>query len=176
MLWFSRLLDEHCGGVDGRAEAARATADAIEACFSAVEAVRKPNADAICGMALENFVEMRDRTGDRKFQAMKKVENRLENSFGDRFRSRYAMVCYGGDGNVSYANARELGKIHAHILETLCFHMVVSGPGVIGNIDTDEDLFTQVESVDMDLASRLIDYLLVPKQRALGIDLATVKH
>ena len=28
---------------------------------------------------------------------MKKIENRLENAFPSKFRSRYAMVCYGGD-------------------------------------------------------------------------------
>jgi hypothetical protein len=35
--------------------------------------VRKPNADAICAMALENFVEMRDKTADSVFLAKKKV-------------------------------------------------------------------------------------------------------
>ena len=32
----------------------------------------------------------------RHSQVMKKLENRLENVFPDKFRSRYAMVCYGG--------------------------------------------------------------------------------
>lgn len=119
-LWLSKLLDEHCGGEDGVCDPQRCTGEKIAACFAAVEGVRKPSADAICDMALENFVEMRDKTGDVKFQAMKKVENRLENTFPDKFRSRYAMVCYGGDGNVSYANAKALGEVQAKILESLC--------------------------------------------------------
>lgn len=78
-------------------------------------------------------------------EAMKKIENRLENLFPGKFRSRYAMVCYGGEalshlshdescpnmsddqkqctakeGNVSYANAKELGLVQAQILERLC--------------------------------------------------------
>ena len=39
--------------------------------------VRKPNADAICTMALENFVEMRDKTADAVFLAKKKVPVQL---------------------------------------------------------------------------------------------------
>ena len=39
--------------------------------------VRKPNADAICTMALENFVEMRDKTADAIFLAKKKVPVQL---------------------------------------------------------------------------------------------------
>lgn len=54
-------------------------------------------------MALENFVEMRDTVGDPNFLLMKEVQNMLENKFEDVFRSRYAMVCYGGGGNISYS-------------------------------------------------------------------------
>jgi len=53
-------------------------------------------------MALENYVEMRDRVGDPAFALKKRVENLLEKTFEDTFRSRYAMVCYGGDGNVTW--------------------------------------------------------------------------
>ena len=65
-------------------------------------------------MALENYVEMMDRTGDPDFRKAKAVENALENSaLGSRFRSRYAMVCYGGGrqpGGVQYDDALQLGK------------------------------------------------------------------
>jgi len=169
--WLSKLLDKYCGDGQGKCLPAKCTPDNYEALFKELETVRKPNADAICAMALENFVEMRDKTADRKFQAMKKVENKLENAYGDRFRSRYAMVCYGGEGNVSYANAKMLGEIQNDILFKLCGHM--TSPG---NIDTDEGMHAEIEKVDMHLASKMIDENLRPKQAELGIDLSTVRH
>ena len=40
---------------------------------------RKPNADAIADMALENFIEMRDKVADQKFLLRKKIEQKLNN-------------------------------------------------------------------------------------------------
>merc|ERR1712039_660673 len=124
-------------------------------------------AEAICDMALENFVEMRDKTGDKKFQAMKKLENRMENAFPAKFRSRYAMVCYGGAGNVSYANAKALGSVQWAVLERLC-------PSS-GDMTADE-WNDEVAKIDLQIAERFIDEEVMPLQRQLGIDLSTVKH
>merc|ERR1712113_647569 len=135
--------------------------------FSALERERKPNAQAICAMAQENFIEMRDRTGDVKFQALKKLENRIENAFPSKFRSRYAMVCYGGDGNVSYANAKALGLIQWAVLERLCANFADM---------TLDEWSEQVAKIDLHEAERLIDAEIVPLQVQLGIDLSTVKH
>merc|ERR1711865_542368 len=88
VLWLSRLLDKHCGDGEGHISSALCTPATFEACFRELQEVRKPNSDAISQMALENFVEMRDKTADRKFIAMKRVENALENRFGGRFRGR----------------------------------------------------------------------------------------
>ena len=70
-------------------------------------------------MALENFVEMREKVGDVKFNFLKSVENILENTFPDQFRSRYAMVCYGGGGGITYDAALKLGEVQWEILEEL---------------------------------------------------------
>merc|ERR1712232_279617 len=72
-LWLSRLLDQHCCE-NGKVAPAKCTGENFAACFQALEEERKPIANAICAMAQENFIEMRDRTGDVKFQAMKKLE------------------------------------------------------------------------------------------------------
>lgn len=106
---------------------------------------------------------MRDKTGDAKFQVMKKIENRLENVFPSKFRSRYAMVCYGGEGNVSYANAKELGVVQWQILEKLW--------DIAGGVSHE-----QVDTIDMQEAEKLIDLLLVPKQKELAMDLSTIRH
>lgn len=161
-LWLSRLLDKHCC-LEGKCAPEKCHGENFAQCFQELEDLRKPNADAMCNMSLENFVEMRDKSGDVRFQAMKKVENRLENTFPSKFRSRYAMVCYGGDGNVSYANAFALGLVQAKILESLCNDVDCNCSAVANNINLEE-------------AERLIDETLVPFQEELGIDLATVKH
>merc|ERR1712039_904854 len=106
-------------------------------------------ADAICEMALENFVEMRDKTGDVKFQTMKKLENRMENAFPSKFRSRYAMVCYGGEGNVSYANAKSLGIVQMSVLERLCAGM--------GDLSSEAAIAAEASKIDLSEAERLID-------------------
>lgn len=54
---------------------------------------------------------MRDRVSDRAFLLQKRVESRIENALGDKFRSGYAMVCYGGAGNVTYSNAYKLSRV-----------------------------------------------------------------
>mmetsp|Transcript_57131 Transcript_57131/g.99909 ORF Transcript_57131/g.99909 Transcript_57131/m.99909 type:complete len:577 (+) Transcript_57131:71-1801(+) len=167
--WLSRFLDEHCGE-GGKIVPAKCTAANYEACFAALEAERKPNANAICDMALENMAEMGSKTADTKFRAMKKVENKLENNFGSKFRSRYAMVCYGGDGNVSYANAKSLGVVQQQILEKLCEDMAPE------KLADEEGTAAEVEKVDMDRALALIDELLRPAQEALKIDLTAVKY
>lgn len=67
-LWLSRLIDHFCC-CDGLVALEKCREEHFAACFAAVQAERKPSADAICDMALENFIEMRDKTGDVKFQA-----------------------------------------------------------------------------------------------------------
>jgi len=162
-LWLSKLLDKHVCR-DGKVVPELCTGENFAACFAATETERKPNAEAICDMALENFVEMRDKTGDVRFQALKKVENKLENKFPEKIRSRYAMVCYGGEGNVSYANAKSLGLVQWDILEQLL------GPVA------DSDLTEAIDKVDLKKAEQLLEQILAPRQKELGVDLSTVKH
>jgi len=163
-LWLSRFIDDFCCK-NGKFASELCTPESWISVFKAVESERKPNADAICAMALENFAEMRDKTGDIRFQALKRVENKLENVYPDLLRSRYAMVCYGGDGNVSYANARKLGVVQWQILEDLC-----------EEITDAESLARAEDMVDLDAAGKMIKSRLVPLQRELAIDLSTVKH
>ena len=66
-LWLNKLIDQYCCD-GGKVSVEKCTGENFAACFAAVEAERKPSADAICEMALENFLEMRDKTGDVKFQ------------------------------------------------------------------------------------------------------------
>ncbi len=85
--------------------------------FEAFTRARKPHADAIADMALENFVEMRDQVADPGFLLRKAVEHRLERDWPLEYRSRYSMVMYGG---VPYRVAQQAGEIEREILDELC--------------------------------------------------------
>jgi kynurenine 3-monooxygenase len=106
--------------------------------FADFERARKPNTDAIADLALENFIEMRDRVADPRFLLRKKVELLLEGKFPGRFVPKYAMVTF---HRVPYAVALSRGSVQDRILGELC-------NGV-----------SRVEDVDLSLAARLIEPL-----------------
>ena len=109
---------------------------------------------------------MMDRTGDPDFRKAKAVENALENSaLGSRFRSRYAMVCYGGGrqpGGVQYDDALQLGKVQWDIVCELA-----------AGLDDPENA---AEHLDEAKAAALLDSKLAPLQAELGVDLSTISH
>jgi kynurenine 3-monooxygenase len=102
---------------------------------------RKENCDAIADMAVENFIEMRDKVGDPKFLLAKAVEKVLEKRFPGRYVSRYSLVTF---TNVPYKLAKDAGIVCDEILAEL-----VSG------IDKPDD-------VDLQKAEKLIDERLAP--------------
>jgi kynurenine 3-monooxygenase len=94
--------------------------------FSEFELARKVNADAIADLALENFVEMRDRVADPKFLFRKKVELALEAKYPGIFVPKYAMVTF---HRVPYSMALSRGRTQDRMLGELC-----------GSIERIEDL------------------------------------
>ncbi len=85
--------------------------------FPEFEHARKHNTDAIADMALENFVEMRDRVADPRFLFRKKVELALEAKYPRHFVPKYAMVTF---HRVPYSVALSRGKIQDGLLAELC--------------------------------------------------------
>lgn len=77
---------------------------------------RKPNAEAIADMALENFEEMSSKVADERFLLRKKVERRIEQELGHIYRSRYATVMYSAN---PYKVAQDAGRIQDEILAEL---------------------------------------------------------
>lgn len=67
---------------------------------------RKPNADAIADLALQNFIEMRDLVGDKDFLHYKKMEHQLCELHPDLFKSQYEMVTF---SKVPYSEAKTKG-------------------------------------------------------------------
>jgi kynurenine 3-monooxygenase len=55
---------------------------------------RKANCDAIAEMALDNFVEMRDKVNSRVFQVRTSAQHALERRLAGRYVSRYELVSF----------------------------------------------------------------------------------
>ncbi len=100
------VLNECIGALDGD----------WERVFHAYQERRKLNADAIADLALENFIEMRDRVADERFLLMKKVGLALEERFPTHFIPLYSMVTF---HRTPYAVAQSRGQIQFKILEEL---------------------------------------------------------
>ncbi|MGZ3458096.1 MAG: FAD-dependent oxidoreductase [Archangium sp.] len=103
--------------------------------------LRKTNADAIADMAVENFVEMRDKTADSRFLLEKAVEKVLLNAFPGEFLSRYTLVSF---SRVPYRLAYEVGALAGGIVAELC------------------EGITRAGDVDLERARTLIRERLVP--------------
>jgi kynurenine 3-monooxygenase len=109
--------------------------------FAEFEAARKGNTDAIADLAVENFVEMRDRVADPHFLLRKKVELALEAKYPQFFVPKYAMVTF---HRIPYSIALKRGHIQDAMLAELC-----------GGIN-------RVEDLEWAKAERLIHAQLTP--------------
>lgn len=151
-------------------------ASAWATAFEEFNTARKANGDAIAQLAVENFHEMRDRVADRRFLLQKRVENRLEKAFAHKFRSGYAMVCYGGSGpgEVTYAMALHLSRVQNEILGGLIDSLATELEGLPADVDWSSLLDEYANRVSIEEGERLIDEKVVPLQIEYGIDLSTV--
>jgi kynurenine 3-monooxygenase len=82
------------------------TGDDWDRALPLYSARRKENGDAIATLALENFVEMRERVADPAFVYRKKIEAALARSFPDEVTPSYTMVTFRPDLSYSAALAR----------------------------------------------------------------------
>ena len=81
--------------------------------FAAFEAERKPNAAAIQQMALDNYLEMRDRVADPGYLLQRELEQALQARWPTRFVPHYTMVTF---LHTPYALALERTRIQQRIL------------------------------------------------------------
>ncbi|MBS0570470.1 MAG: FAD-dependent monooxygenase [Proteobacteria bacterium] len=109
--------------------------------FAEFQHRRKPNADAIAAMALENYVEMRDSVADARFLLMRALERQLAARKPGHFVPRYWMVTF---SRLPYSVAFERGEIQSGILREL----------TQGKLE--------LAQVDLALADRMIDERLTP--------------
>ena len=82
--------------------------------FAAFEAQRKPDAEAIQQMALENYIEMRDKVDDAGFLLQRQLELALQERHPGLFVPHYAMVSF---MRIPYSQALHRSEIQRTILE-----------------------------------------------------------
>ena len=88
----------------------------LASAFASFQAERLPNARAIQQMALENYLEMRDRVDDEDYLLQRALELKLAERHPDRFMPRYAMVTF---QRMPYAVAFERGQLQRQLLVDL---------------------------------------------------------
>ena len=74
---------------------------------------RKENADALADLALENFIEMRDKTASRTFRAKKKLDHFLEAALPGIYLPLYTMVTF---TRIPYATAARRARLQDRIV------------------------------------------------------------
>ncbi|MBC8310904.1 MAG: FAD-dependent monooxygenase [Candidatus Marinimicrobia bacterium] len=84
--------------------------------FASYNKLRKPDADAIANMAIENYIEMRDSVAQPDYIARKKIANALFTKFPDKFIPRYNMVSF---TSIPYSEVYARGEIQQGIISEL---------------------------------------------------------
>lgn len=99
--------------------------------FDEYQSLRKPDADAIADMAVNNFIEMRERTADPKFLLQKKIEARLHEKYPDKWIPAYSQVTF--NPKIRYSEALKRGNKQELIMKE-----IMNDPSVENSWDSDE--------------------------------------
>ncbi len=85
--------------------------------FPEYQNLRKPDGDAIADLAIANFVEMRDKTGDPMFLLQKKIEASFSSKHPDKWIPLYSMVTY--SPHIRYSTAMQTGQKQEAIMQKI---------------------------------------------------------
>lgn len=94
----------------------------LTAAFSRFFDERKRHADAIADLALQNFVEMRDKVGDPAFLRKKAAEKRLHRWFPRWYVPLYEMVSF---TRIGYADTVERARRQDEIVRFVMFLLII---------------------------------------------------
>jgi kynurenine 3-monooxygenase len=89
--------------------------DHWDAILEKFQLLRKPDADAIADLAVNNFTEMRDRVADPKFLLQKKIEAKLNEKFPDKWIPAYSLVTF--SPHIRYSEALANGMKQEAIMQ-----------------------------------------------------------
>ncbi len=79
--------------------------------------LRKPDADAIADLAVNNFTEMRDKTGNPQFLLQKKIEARLHEKHPQQWIPAYSQVTF--SPHIRYSEALQRGNKQEAIMQQI---------------------------------------------------------
>jgi kynurenine 3-monooxygenase len=88
----------------------------LKGCFEEYSKQRKPNADGLQDLSMQNFVVMRDGTADPKFLLQKKIEKKFANLYPEKWIPLYTMVSF---SNVPYADAWKIGMKQEKMMQSI---------------------------------------------------------
>lgn len=94
------------------------------------EIARKPDGDAIADLAMRNFVEMRDLTGDPEFLLRKKIERKFALAHPEKWLPLYSMVTF---SHIRYSDALKEGVRQDRIMAE-----IMAMPNIEERWDDDE--------------------------------------
>lgn len=83
--------------------------------LSSYQHLRKPDGDAIADLALNNFIEMRDKVADPKFLLQKKIEAKLHQKYPQKWVPAYSQVTF--SPHIRYCEAMERGNKQEKIMQ-----------------------------------------------------------
>jgi kynurenine 3-monooxygenase len=104
--------------------------DEWEVILQQFQAVRKPDADAIADLAVNNFTEMRAKTADPAFLLQKKIEARLHERHPDKWIPAYSQVTF--SPQIRYSQALRNSQRQEAIM-----HEIMQQPGIEQNWNSD---------------------------------------
>jgi kynurenine 3-monooxygenase len=85
--------------------------------LQAFQQLRKPDADAIADLAIENFTEMRDKVANPKFILQKKIEAKLHEKFPSKWIPAYSQVTF--SPHIRYSEALRNSQRQERIMQSI---------------------------------------------------------
>ncbi|MEM7341178.1 MAG: FAD-dependent monooxygenase, partial [Actinomycetota bacterium] len=138
------IVPFHGQGMNAAMESVRALArhmqaspDDLAAAFAAFEAERKPDADAIATMALDNYLEMRSGVIDPDYVAKRTLALDLEQRHPAHLSPRYNMVMF---STMPYAEAQARAARQAEIIAAAIADPAVDVDSLVGALPLLPDL------------------------------------
>jgi len=113
------------------------------AILEAFQALRKPDADAIADLAVNNFTEMRARTADPGFLLQKKIEARLHEKYPEKWIPAYSQVTF--SPHIRYSEALRNSQAQEAIMQE-----VMRRPGIEADWESEEVMQWILAKVEQD--------------------------
>ncbi len=133
------IVPFHGQGMNASLESARSLAqhmaaagDDLAGAFAAYEADRKPNADAIAQMALDNYIEMRAGVVDPDYLAKRDLALELGERHPTRLSPRYNMVMF---STMPYAEAQSRAATQGEIIAAAIANPAIDVDALVAELD-----------------------------------------